>query len=882
MDLPDGARVVVRVVSVQKKHLVVSFGRGCGVPGIVRRSSLGKNFVETRRMYLTATVVRACGRGEHRALLLRSAKVRHALKPGDQTEVTIIKKEFSEPRGFVHVISNKEVFGFVPVEMLTNNMDLAQKLTSKSSHEKDIPDEFKPGAKLKVVVSYVFLKSGNVHFNPIDRPKVEKLKIGDKTWGRVKQIKPTWVLVSLSTSGKSAMIHCSNGSKSDPAASMCFQSWKKGQLVDGVVRFENDKGVALSRRHMVAPSAKEILDVSELSEHDVVYAWVEHVSKPGAFFTLGRSEAENRRSGVEAWCMLANLSLDFIPDLVKAFPKGTRVRGKVLSVMPEKRRVAITLKPLKDFEDFSEGQILRANVKGVMSYGVFLRLQRSRICGLLHRSTFEPKKYKEDKKREKKMGKKVDEEGPPYFNNRFKKGEWYTVQITKILANKKRMSLRLASEDGDNAATPIEASVEKVVAVGGDDLNKGSSSEEESASSDVGGPLLGDDVEPLAVDDALTVDTVGTSNLEAMANAITNMDEVEAFLLEDSQAEDSQSEDSQSEDERSGSESSSESEVEPPLIGIQTGEKRPREQMEINLPERKRKKVFMGKGYGELKEKSEKAYEEGTAKDPENVDLWVEYIAFLLGKQEVDKARVVVKTALKRVDYRDMSARLTIWIAWLNLESIYGSATTVRSVYGEALKMNEPKPIYLQMASNYLMSEQIDMAYSCYQGLIRKYPKQLDAWNRYLTFLYQHYVAKGVGFTMASEKPQKECRNLLKRALYQMKKKDHVPVTCKFAQLEFKYGTVEEGRRIFENILSTYPTRVDIWSIYLDNEIKRGEQTVIRQLFERSTGLDLSTKKMKFFFKRYLEYEKKYGNKETVKRVKELARSWVAQKAKAS
>merc|ERR1719233_327220 len=140
------------------------------------------------------------------------------------------------------------------------------------------------------------------------------------------------------------------------------------------------------------------------------------------------------------------------------------------------------------------------------------------------------------------------------------------------------------------------------------------------------------------------------------------------------------------------------------------------------IPVRKRKKRFMGKGYEELKEKSEKAYEEGTAKDPENVDLWVEYIAFLLGKQEVEKARVVVKTALKRVDYREMNPRLTIWIAWLNLESIFGSAATVQSVYSEALKMNEPKPIYLQMASNYIMSEQIDLAHSCYQGLIRKYP----------------------------------------------------------------------------------------------------------------------------------------------------------------
>ena len=69
----------------------------------------------------------------------------------------------------------------------------------------------------------------------------------------------------------------------------------------------------------------------------------------------------------------------------------------------------------------------------------------------------------------------------------------------------------------------------------------------------------------------------------------------------------------------------------------------------------------------------------------------------------------------------------------------------------------------------------------------------------------------------------------------------------KFAQLEFRHGAPERGRTgapatarsthplnmrdslvtpctaVFDGILSNYPKRVDVWSIYLDMEIKIAE-----------------------------------------------------------
>lgn len=55
-----------------------------------------------------------------------------------------------------------------------------------------------------------------------------------------------------------------------------------------------------------------------------------------------------------------------------------------------------------------------------------------------------------------------------------------------------------------------------------------------------------------------------------------------------------------------------------------------------------------------------------------------------------------------------------------------------------------------------------------------------------------------------------------------------VDVIVKFAQLEFQLGDVERAKAIFENTLSTYPKRTDVWSVYIDMTIKHGSQTAVR------------------------------------------------------
>lgn len=105
-------------------------------------------------------------------------------------------------------------------------------------------------------------------------------------------------------------------------------------------------------------------------------------------------------------------------------------------------------------------------------------------------------------------------------------------------------------------------------------------------------------------------------------------------------------------------------------------------------------------------------------------------------------------------------------------------------------------------------------------------------------------------------------------------------VLTKFGQLEYTHGSTERGRTIFEGILSNYPKRSDIWNVYLDMETHEPIQSVdhVRNIFERVITLNLSSKKMKNFFKRFLQFEKQHGTEKSVAHVKQKAQEYVESK----
>ncbi|XP_015350226.1 protein RRP5 homolog isoform X1 [Marmota marmota marmota] len=250
---------------------------------------------------------------------------------------------------------------------------------------------------------------------------------------------------------------------------------------------------------------------------------------------------------------------------------------------------------------------------------------------------------------------------------------------------------------------------------------------------------------------------------------------------------------------------------------------------------------------------------------PNSSILWLQYMAFHLQATEIEKARAVAERALKTISFREEQEKLNVWVALLNLENMYGSQESLTKVFERAVQYNEPLKVFLHLADIYTKSEKFQEAGELYNRMLKRFRQEKAVWIKYGAFLLRRSQAGA-------------SHRVLQRALECLPTKEHVDVIAKFAQLEFQLGDAERAKAIFENTLSTYPKRTDVWSVYIDMTIKHGSQKEVRDIFERVIHLSLAPKRMKFFFKRYLDYEKQHGTEKDVQAVKAKALEYVEAK----
>ncbi|XP_046899644.1 protein RRP5 homolog isoform X2 [Hypomesus transpacificus] len=251
---------------------------------------------------------------------------------------------------------------------------------------------------------------------------------------------------------------------------------------------------------------------------------------------------------------------------------------------------------------------------------------------------------------------------------------------------------------------------------------------------------------------------------------------------------------------------------------------------------------------------------------PDSSLLWLQYMAFHLQATQIEQARAVAERALKTISFREEQEKLNVWVALLNLENLYGSEESLKKAFERALQFCEPMPVYQQLADIYAKSGKTKEAENLYKKIVKRFRQEKAVWLSYASFLLQQGQSDA-------------CSALLQRALNSLPAKENVDVIAKFAQLEFRYGDVEKGKVMLDKVLSSYPKRTDLWSVFIDLMVKHGSQKEIRALFDRVIHLSVAVKRIKFFFKRYLEYEKKNGTPESIQAVKEKALEYVENKA---
>jgi rRNA biogenesis protein RRP5 len=613
-------------------------------------------------------------------------------------------------------------------------------------------------------------------------------------------------------------------------------------------------------------------DLDQFKSGDITKGYVVKTVKQGCFVRMSPS--------VIARVMISNLSDSFIKHADKVFYPSKLVVGKILTLDTKSRRMELTLKNSAvkvrkekpeeagrlTFNSIKVDQILEATVSKVESYGVFVKFINSGtpgISALCHISEATDKFVKK-------------------LSKLFSVGDLVKSKVVKIDRKSKNISISLKPsnfadiEEGDD--TPDAPKGEHVGFSSSSEEEDGSSSDdgsdsEEDDSGDEEPSVSGNKFEK--TDSSVAKEASGSESSDSDSSSNSDSDEGSDMETESSEKKtsgfsfkgfqgfaglgkrdsDSESSDSESDSDGEGNKRKK----------ARSSRKKARSRRQEEAAIVAQEEALLD---GNVIPESVSDFERLVISSPNSSFAWIKYMAFQLSLTEIDLARGIAERALKKINYREGEEKLNVWLAYLNLEYKYGVDSTFNTLFKRAVQVNDPITIYLRMAKIYTEGGDAERAMSMYTRAMKKYGSKSTA-------LYADYGL----FAIQTGNKYIQFRSILGEALKRLPDREHISLITKFAIMEFKHGSAERGRTIFEEVVGNYPKRVDVWNMYLDQEVSlntaSGDIKRVRKLFDRVVSMKFSSKKMKFLFKKYLQFEQVNGTADGEEKVKDLARSWV-------
>ncbi|KZF26527.1 nucleic acid-binding protein [Xylona heveae TC161] len=585
----------------------------------------------------------------------------------------------------------------------------------------------------------------------------------------------------------------------------------------------------------------EVSNLSQLKVNDIVRGFVKNVANEGLFVSLSPK--------VTAFVRISDLSDSFIKDWKSAFQIDQLIKGKVVAVDPLLNHVQLSLKasvidkdyvPPITFNDIEVGQVVTGKVRKVEDFGVFIVVDGSvNVSGLCHRSEMAEHRVQDVRKL-------------------YNEGDAVKAKVLKVDREKRRVAFGLKAAY----------------------FEEGEESEEESDEDAMEGVQLeGSDDE--SSEGGISIDLNNVQDMESDEEGESDEEEEAGEEEEESDEEEDEDEDEDAEEEDEEEEEDKMDIAAPGLSAggfdwtgetLDAGQDQDEGESDGEGKQKKKKRrkaEIQVDRTGDLDAQGPQSvadYERLLLGQPDSSYLWLSYMAFQLQANEVSKARDIAERALRTINIREETEKMNIWVGLLNLENTYGTEDSVEEVFKRACQYNDSQEIHQRLSSIYIQSGKNEKADALFQSLVKKFSQDPKVWLNYATFLADVLAAPD------------RARALLPRAMQALPKHAHLDLTLKFAQLEFRspHGDPERGRTIFEGLLTTFPKRLDLWNVLLDLETRQGDKDQIRQLFARVTSSPkLKSKQAKYFFKRWLEFEEKHGDKKSVEMVKARAAEYV-------
>ncbi|KAJ0089046.1 hypothetical protein Patl1_32885 [Pistacia atlantica] len=550
-----------------------------------------------------------------------------------------------------------------------------------------------------------------------------------------------------------------------------------------------------------------------------IVGYVKHVTSKGCFILLSRK--------LDAKILLSNLSDGFIESPDKEFPIGKLVVGRVLSVEPLSKRVEVTLKTLNssnasksevnDLSRLHVGGIVSGRIKRVESYGLFIIIDRTTLVGLCHVS-------------------EISDDRVENIDTKYRAGEKVMVKILKVDEEKRRISLGMKNSyfSGDNDLQMLsEEETDEDI--------------EENGSHDHSSMLDGS---LPAAEDSDDESEDGEDMVLAQSESRASVPPLEVTLedIEQPDMDDVVGQSTEHIDEADNKDEKNK----------RRAKKKAKEERELEI--RAAEERLLEKDAP----KTPDEFERLVRSSPNSSFVWIKYMAFMLSLADVEKARSIAERALRTINIREENEKLNIWVAYFNLENEYGNPPeeAVVKLFQKALQYLDPKKVHLALLAMYERTDQHKLADELLEKMTKKFKHSCKVWLRRVQRILKQQ--------------QDGVQSVVQRALLSLPRHKHIKFISQTAILEFKTGVPDRGRSMFEGILREYPKRTDLWSIYLDQEIRLGDVDLIRSLFERATSLSLPPKKMKvFLIQKVSRYEKSVGDESRIEYVKQRAMEYV-------
>ena len=685
--------------------------------------------------------------------------------------------------------------------------------------------------------------------------------------------------------------------------------FKPGRVVKTTVLGVSEDGGEIDLSFVSGSKTDDIL--TSLQPGSRVDGYVKNVTKSGVFVAIARD--------ADARVKMCNLGDAFVEDPIAAFPRGALVRGVVVAVDTVARRVEMTMR--SDGVDASNrdggsnnanlarievGLVTMGTVRRVQTYGVFVTLDGSGRSGLCHISAFADARIKDG------------------LEAHVRAGERVRVKVLEVDETSGRVSLGMkpslfAEEDAERDAETDGAAGKKADVLLVDEEDEEDEDAEDDEDEEDEEDEDEEDEEDEDEDDDEDEDEEDDEGADEEAEDAEDdaSDGSDDLVASDDSEEDEMDVDSEDDSEDADADAdSADSDSEPmdddgldwdaddakgkrdrggddeadaiandlmdskPLTKREKARKKAAKEMELH------KKEQALKTRADAAPETASEFEKALMGNPRSSFLWIRYAAFHVSVGAHDEARAVAERALKAIPASDQDEKMNVWVMYLNLEHAHGKPNprdAVAKLFARACAVANPKKLHLALAGTHERGGDFEAQTALLAAATRKFSQSAKVWIAHAraAILAKERQKNAQKKTNESVDPD-AVKKALDRASQSLPKRKVVKVLVQVALVEIREGSRERGRSVFESVLRNYPRRTDIWSTYVDQEIKMfaesGDPERCRGLLERATHLELNPKAMKFLFKRYLDFERKVGDAKRVEHVKERAMQYVASK----